>query len=214
MSGQHPLLLLHVLINHRWLHSQPVRPPSPVRRASGEHLRSIPSPKPVPSSPPPGLPKLTLDLPPVLPPIVSSARLSFVPELHGIIAPAAPITHITPPSPSSTEPPPTASILSITSAERRISREGALASLEGRAEADFMDMSDDEDDERVLLAAAVEDEDVIISVPPPPTKSSRRTRKRKTAAESWFPLASFIDLKEDDTASWNWRNFIEIGGVS
>lgn len=76
-----------------------------------------------------------------------------------------------------------------------------------------MDMSDDEDNDQV--ATAVEEEEVVI-ISALPRKSSSRGRacKRRSAMESWLPLASFIDLREDDSPSWNWRNFIEIGGVS
>jgi hypothetical protein len=121
-------------------------------------------------------------------------------------------------SSSSLEPPMTPSHHSITSTELRASREGALAALEGRAEDDFMDMSDDDDDdddddyEEPAIDDEEEEEDdvVIISLPP-----QSRTRKQKSTKESWFPLASFIDLRDDDTTlSWNWRNFIEVGGIS
>jgi hypothetical protein len=83
-----------------------------------------------------------------------------------------------------------------------------------------MDMSDDEDD-RFYIASTIaieEDEDAFITSCSPhkssSAKSPRRGRNRKSAKESWFPLASFIDLKEDDFSSWNWRNFIEVGGAS
>ena len=109
----------------------------------------------------------------------------------------------------------TPSHYSITSTELRASREGALAALEGRAEDDFMDMSDDDDDDDEEPAIDGDDEEeeddvVIISLPP-----QSLTRKQKSIKESWFPLASFIDLRDDDTTlSWNWRNFIEVGGIS
>jgi hypothetical protein len=47
-----------------------------------------------------------------------------------------------------------------------------------------------------------------------PTKPTRPTRKRRSTIDTWFPLRSFIDFKDDDLSAWNWRNFIEIGGVS
>lgn len=100
----------------------------------------------------------------------------------------------------------------MTSTERRASREGALASLEGRGEDDFMDMGDDEYDDQV--ATAVEEDDIVIVSTPPYTSSARVRTRRSTLMESWFPLASFIDLRDDDAASWNWRNFIELGGAS
>jgi hypothetical protein len=80
-----------------------------------------------------------------------------------------------------------------------------------------MDMSDDEDEDEDddQVATAIEEEEVvIISAPPPPRKSpGRPTRKAGSTMESWFPLVSFIDFKDDDTSPWNWRNFIEVGGV-
>ena len=84
----------------------------------------------------------------------------------------------------------------------------ALASLEGYIEDDFIDMSDDDDEDQE--APAVEEEEVVLISAPPPLPS-RRARKRGSAMESWFPLASFIDLKDDDMSSWNWRSFIEVG---
>jgi hypothetical protein len=68
-----------------------------------------------------------------------------------------------------------------------------------------MDMGDDGDDDQIITA--FEQVVTIIS----PCKPSGRTRKRRS---TMFPLASFIDLKDDDISSWNWRSFIEIGGAS
>lgn len=84
---------------------------------------------------------------------------------------------------------------------------------------DFMDMSDEDDTESFdsqLAAAVDEDEHVIIVSPPPVGKSKSSTgrqRKRRSTIESWFPLASFIDFKDEDS-TWNWRNFIEVGGAT
>ncbi|KAF8836204.1 hypothetical protein BDN67DRAFT_937088 [Paxillus ammoniavirescens] len=47
-----------------------------------------------------------------------------------------------------------------------------------------------------------------------PAKPTRSTRKRRSTIDTWFPLRSFIDFKDDDLSAWNWRSFIEIGGVS
>jgi len=83
---------------------------------------------------------------------------------------------------------------------------------------DFMDMSDEDDTESFdsqLEAAVNEDERVVFVSLPPPGKSKSsisRQRKRGSAIESWFPLASFIELK-DDESNWNWRNFIEVAGA-
>lgn len=105
----------------------------------------------------------------------------------------------------------------------------------------FMSFSDDEDEnsttrrstalstttasiqiEDLSAFADVEDE-VDIPVPPrkcvaadraKPARQEKLARKRRGTIESWFPLKSFIDFKDDDMSSWNWRSFIEIGGVS
>lgn len=104
----------------------------------------------------------------------------------------------------------------------------------------FMSMSDDEDDEAKVLSskentpiqvedfgafADIEDEgDAIMpscnhlsqkpaTFPRSVSVSQPPKRQRRSTIESWFPLKSFIDLKDDDL-SWNWRSFIEIGGVS
>lgn len=50
--------------------------------------------------------------------------------------------------------------------------------------------------------------------PAEPARPAKLGRKRRSTLESWFPLKSFIDFKDDDLSSWNWRSFIEIGGVS
>ncbi|KAG2346708.1 hypothetical protein BDR05DRAFT_928220 [Suillus weaverae] len=107
----------------------------------------------------------------------------------------------------------------------------------------FMSMSDDEDDETKALSslgntpfiqvedigsfADVEDEgDVIIPSSKHISKKqatfprsvsvsrpAQRQRLGRSTVDTWFPLKSFIDLKDDDL-SWNWRSFIEIGSVS
>lgn len=104
-----------------------------------------------------------------------------------------------------------------------------------------MSMSDDEDDEAKVLSskgntpvqvedfgsfADIEDEgDAVIAsskhLSSKPTTFPRSVtvlqppkRQRRSTIESWFPLKSFIDLKDEDLSSWNWRSFIEIGGVS
>lgn len=103
----------------------------------------------------------------------------------------------------------------------------------------FMSMSDDEEEESKAHSsqtpfiqvedfgsfADIEDEGDAV-VPPPkhfPQKpanfphsvsvSQPVKRQRKSTVDTWFPLKSFIDLKDDDL-SWNWRSFIEIGGIS
>lgn len=108
----------------------------------------------------------------------------------------------------------------------------------------FMSFSDDEDErpttrksrarstatapmiqiEDLSAFADVEDEvDAIIPTltrkrqpadPAEPARPAKLGRKRGSTLESWFPLKSFIDFKDDDLSSWNWRSFIEIGGVA
>ncbi|KIK94639.1 hypothetical protein PAXRUDRAFT_33411 [Paxillus rubicundulus Ve08.2h10] len=118
-------------------------------------------------------------------------------------------------------------------ASNRIPRAGSRAN--------FMSFSDDEDDnctpkskaptkasrvpqihvEDMSGLADVEDEaDAIMPAlsrkrgPAKPAKPTRPTRKRRSTIHTWFPLRSFIDFKDDDLSAWNWRSFIEIGGVS
>ncbi|EGO20538.1 hypothetical protein SERLADRAFT_373313 [Serpula lacrymans var. lacrymans S7.9] len=233
-------------------------PPSPIptlRRPSRESLRSIPSPKPAPSSILPDIPQI-LDRPPRLPSIPPSPPLSIFPSLHrsSSSAPAAIniCSQVTSPSPPSPKASSSVRSGSISSRDRQRIRMDTLACLEGRSSAgdhiprsrlrhNFMSMSADEDEdtenvvsptfqinveEFAAVAAVEEEEDVVI--PPSPHKplasrllpAPRRTpaqpqsRKRGSTIESWFPLRSFIDLKEDDLPSWNWRSFIEIGGAS
>lgn len=82
-----------------------------------------------------------------------------------------------------------------------------------------MDMSDDDEDDdsdHYQLATIAFDEDEFAMSNPPLHKSPSAKYsmpKDRSAKESWFPLASFIDVKDDDLSSWNWRNFIEVGGV-
>ena len=104
----------------------------------------------------------------------------------------------------------------------------------------FMSFSDDEDEksatrkpsppttpavqtEDLSAFADVEDEaDAVVPVARKrgaaeqvkPARPAKPARKRRSTLESWFPLKSFIDFKEDDLSSWNWRSFIEIGGVA
>ncbi|KAG2121884.1 hypothetical protein DEU56DRAFT_833515 [Suillus clintonianus] len=108
-----------------------------------------------------------------------------------------------------------------------------------RSRNNFMSMSDDEDEESKALPslantpfiqvedfgsfADIEDEgDPIVPSPKhlspkqatfPRSVSQPVKRQTRSTVDTWFPLRSFIDLKDDDL-SWNWRSFIEIGGVS
>ena len=203
------------------------------RRASKETLRSIPSPKPAPSTTLPDVP-----IPPVSPPAAASSKKRS--RSIQVLSPR----HRRAPSARSE---------SVSSHVRRKSRMDALACLEGRSRAphrvprasplrnNFMSFSDDEDEkstthrsslskettsvhtEDLNAYADVEDEvDAILPIhsrkreaaDQVPARSARPARKRRSTIDSWFPLKSFIDLKDDDLSSWNWRSFIEIGGVA
>ncbi|KAH8997871.1 hypothetical protein EDB86DRAFT_2828718 [Lactarius hatsudake] len=59
----------------------------------------------------------------------------------------------------------------------------------------------DEEEDCVLPPAA-------ISAPKQTGPSKPRSRSRRSTLESWFPLANFIDLKDEDLS--NWRGVVEI----
>ncbi|KAH7926407.1 hypothetical protein BV22DRAFT_1194396 [Leucogyrophana mollusca] len=109
-----------------------------------------------------------------------------------------------------------------------------------RLRRNFMSLSEDEDEEPAVSSeppitpqihvddfcsfADIEDEaDAIMpslsrkhlspKAPFTPQSAPPQRRKRGSTIDSWFGFKSFIDLKDDDL-SWNWRSFIEIGGVS
>lgn len=89
----------------------------------------------------------------------------------------------------------------------------------------------------------LEPEDMVLPLPspsfleaprtaplPPRTRTSplaptlganlRRQRTKKRSSKDWFPLKSFIDLRNDEdrqsanSSSWAWRSFIEVANVS
>ena len=64
-------------------------------------------------------------------------------------------------------------------------------------------VSIDEEEDCVLPPAAIS---ALMQSSP----SKSRTRSRRSTLESWFPLGSFIDLKDDDLAGW--RGIVEIVG--
>jgi hypothetical protein len=124
-------------------------------RSSRDSIRSIPSPKPVPSVSLPSVPSLpsiiTTDLPPQLPPIVRTPplRISTL-ERASLSLPS--LIHREPPSP---RPPSVRSSAAPSRSPtwfRTASRSDALARLEGRAKSrrpiqrNFMSMSDDDED--------------------------------------------------------------------
>jgi hypothetical protein len=59
----------------------------------------------------------------------------------------------------------------------------------------------DEEEDRVLPPAAIPSR---IQTPP----SKPQSRSRRSTLESWFPLANFIDLKDDELQGW--RGVVEI----
>jgi hypothetical protein len=63
----------------------------------------------------------------------------------------------------------------------------------------------DEEEDRVLPAVA--------AIPPhiQVASSKPRSRSRRGTLESWFPLANFIDLKDDELQGW--RNVVDINGL-
>ncbi|KAF9219788.1 hypothetical protein BS17DRAFT_788783 [Gyrodon lividus] len=73
----------------------------------------------------------------------------------------------------------------------------------------FADVEDEAD--AIIPALSRKRGAVKLANPPRPRPA---TRKRRSTIDTWFPLKSFIDFKDDDLSSWNWRSFVEIGGVS
>ena len=59
----------------------------------------------------------------------------------------------------------------------------------------------DEEEDRVLPATAIPSH--VQAAPSKP-----RSRSRRSTLESWFPLANFIDLKDDELQGW--RGIVEI----
>ncbi|KAG1723237.1 uncharacterized protein EDB91DRAFT_1209805 [Suillus paluster] len=214
-------------------------PPLPsacaLRRSSRESLRQIPSPKPAPisstlpepptapnSSPPSkSLPSATNPSfsAPLLSPTVSSGKVSSL-RSSSITSHQRRKSHM--------------DALACLEGRSRAANRIPRSNLRNN----FMSMSDDEDDDPKTPSslpnapfiqiedfgsfADIEDEgDVIASSPEyrspkqatfPRTVSQPVKRQRRGTVDSWFPLKSFIDLKDDDL-SWNWRSFIEISSV-
>ncbi|KAG2749599.1 hypothetical protein P692DRAFT_20863828 [Suillus brevipes Sb2] len=191
-------------------------PPLPLHRSSRESLRQIPSPKPAPASTLPELPtsppKPLPSSAPLLSPKGSSLRSSSITSHQRRKSRMDALA-----------------CLEGRSRANRIPRSNLRNN--------FMSMSDDEEEEAKAQGnpciqvedfgsfADIEDEgDAVVPSPkhfPPKQTSFPRSvsvsqpakRQRRSTVESWFPLKSFIDLKDDDL-SWNWRSFIEIGGIS
>ncbi|KAF9453528.1 hypothetical protein P691DRAFT_719268 [Macrolepiota fuliginosa MF-IS2] len=108
-------------------------------------------------------------------------------------------------------------------------------------EEDIFPKSDHEDDVIQLFNPSFEPEDIVLPTSPttysfPPSrvlrpsngdslsklggrKASQRKVKHKSGKPTdWFPLKSFIDLRNENDdeygPSWNWRSFIEVTSVS
>jgi hypothetical protein len=93
-----------------------------------------------------------------------------------------------------------------------------------------MSMSDDEDDADTesFDLQVDEPEDIVFPAPPSLIKSApidgrfpSLTSFRSSSSrgfkhqQDWFPLKSFIDLRNDEDASaWSWRSWIEVASVS
>jgi len=225
------------------------------RRRSHESMRSLPSPKPAPSSQLPKAPPPSGDIVTQLLPITPSSRqwLSMHAQpSQGEVSASRTDTLLSPaPSVRLYSKALSTRSTSISSADRRKSRSAALACLEGRGKnracsslgRDFMSFSDDEDDDPVasqasssalapvpektqsLIDPEIEDEEDIISpilTRPASSKPSTlstgssqgQRRKRRSTLDSWIPFKSFIDFKDDELGSWNWRSFIEINGAA
>lgn len=216
--------------------------PTPVvparRRTSKESLRNIPSPKPAPSTTLPDVPTVSR---PRLPPLSTppsafkkrAASSSLLPPTPRVRRPVSMRSEsISSQDRRKSRMDALACLEGRSRAPNRVPRSSALRN-------NFMSFSDDEDDkstprkstapsaiqiEDQSAFADVEDEvDAVVAAPvrkrgvseqAKPTRPAKPARKRRGTLESWFPLKSFIDLKDDDTSSWNWRSFIEIGGVS
>ncbi|KAG1804641.1 uncharacterized protein BJ212DRAFT_1449687 [Suillus subaureus] len=204
-------------------------PPLPsacaLHRSSRESLRQIPSPKPAPISstlpePPTSLDRAPNFSPPSKP-LPSATNTSFQLPWSSMRS-----SSITSHQRRKSRMDALACLEGRSRAANRIPRSGLRKN--------FMSMSDDEDDEAKALSslgnspfiqvedfgsfADIEDEgDTVIHLsnifPPNNPLFLPPKRQRRSTVDTWFPLKSFIDLKDDDL-SWNWRSFIEIGGVS
>jgi hypothetical protein len=175
-------------------------------RRSRESLRSIPSPKPVPSERLPTPPTLRLGLPALSPasPMSSAASLPpATPPAPAFQKPAparksscalgltlAPATR-----PLSGAPPSVAPSSVASPRRRRVNRTAALALLEGgRRARNFMSLSDDEDDEPATPRSA----------PASPHAARASARRRSRAASDASALAArrrnFLEFDDDEDA--------------
>ncbi|KAG6374662.1 hypothetical protein JVT61DRAFT_4028 [Boletus reticuloceps] len=218
--------------------------PAPVlstrRRTSRDSLRSIPSPKPAPSATLPELPTASH----LRPPPSSTSLLKKRPASTVITSPLSLTPRLRRSASSRSESISShdrrrsrldalACLEGRSRAPNRVLHSSSLRN-------NFMSFSDDEDEKSIMrrptvpappaiqvedLSAFADVEDEVDAIIPnvrkrdssnkaKPARPTKPTRKRRGTIESWFPLKSFIDFKDDDSSSWNWRSFIEIGGVS
>ncbi|KAG2048062.1 hypothetical protein BDR06DRAFT_963147 [Suillus hirtellus] len=219
----------------------PLPSTSTLHRSSRESLRQIPSPKPAPVSSTLPEPPTSLDRPPrssPRKPLSSATNASFSTPLLSPTSPSGKGSSLRSSSITSHQRRKSrmdalACLEGRSRAANRIPRSNLRKN--------FMSMSDDEEEEARALSslgntpfiqvedfgsfADIEDEGDAI-VPPSKHLSQKQAtlprsvsvlkpakRQRRSTVDTWFPLKSFIDLKDDDL-SWNWRSFIEIGGVS
>ncbi|GBE86128.1 hypothetical protein SCP_0900050 [Sparassis crispa] len=111
------------------------------------------------------------------------------------------------------------SVRSTSTAARQMNRSAALAALEGRSRStsrrrrrrsNFMSMSDDEEEEEeeevALERVLGEEEDVVVPVP----VVGGGGAGCRTIGSVLYPLANFIDLREDEFSGRSWRSFVEV----
>ncbi|TFK29765.1 hypothetical protein FA15DRAFT_663944 [Coprinopsis marcescibilis] len=216
--------------------------PSSRLRFSRDSLRSMPSPKPAPSINLPELPS-TASAPPRLPSLPKLPSIYFAPEpARRSFLSSLRISRTKAPSSFSTSSISTRAKRgnrsdALARLEGRSMPPPALKSAPPfQLERNFMSMSDDEDDdsdvdssapkndvsEDDLFYAFFEPEDLVLPPSPTsrrksssPTKPSFRRSLSKRSTSDWFPLKSFIDLKNDDESStWSWRSFIDVASIS
>ncbi|KAJ7595088.1 hypothetical protein C8J56DRAFT_928373 [Mycena floridula] len=189
-------------------------------RASRDSLRSGPSPKPAPSALLPQLPLSNKERRSALPPLSLSQLPSSPPLSSQNFLERRPTTRST---------------TTVSTSHRRTKRTHALARLEGRSNSmlfavpsaeNFMSLSDDEDEvddaydadsaEELLpqfassigssfAFGAANTDSVII-----PVSSRPGNKRRSSLVSNWFPLSSFMDLKDQEDNSWAWRSFMQI----
>ncbi|KAG1735498.1 hypothetical protein EDB19DRAFT_1910570 [Suillus lakei] len=213
-----------------------------LRRSSRESLRQIPSPKPAPISstlpePPTSLDRAPKSSPPSKP-LPSATNPSFSTPLLSPTSSSGKGSSLRSSSITSHQRRKSRmDALACLEGRSRAANRIPRSSLRNN----FMSMSDDEDDESKAFPspgntpfiqvedygsfADIEDEgDAVLpsskylspkqaTFPRSVSISQPAKRQRRSTIDTWFPLKSFIDLKDDDL-SWNWRSFIEIGGVS